>query len=148
MGVLPALQLHVCMGGKRSELPKDRAVPRAQCAADPNHFAPPMTDAFEVAEYEARRKAEAAQREHSVAAEAERLVHGKRAEQYGEPAENMVRIGRVWGALLDREPIAARTVALMMAALKLARETGPEPKRDNLVDACGYLLIADLCGEG
>lgn len=83
----------------------------------------------------------------TVAAEAERLVNGKRAEQYGQPPENMARIGAVWGALLGREPIPPRTVAVMMAALKLARECGPEPKRDNLVDACGYLLIAEQCGE-
>lgn len=81
----------------------------------------------------------------SIAAEAERLVNGKRAEQYGNPPENMARIGVVWGALLGRDAIPARTVAVMMAALKLARECGPEPKRDNLVDACGYLLIAEQC---
>lgn len=82
----------------------------------------------------------------TVAAEAERLVSGKRADQYGQPAENMARIGAVWGALLGQAPIPGRTVAVMMAALKLARECGPESKRDNLVDACGYLLIAEVCG--
>lgn len=82
----------------------------------------------------------------TVAAEAERLVNGKRAEQYGQPPENMARIGAVWGALLGVDAIPARTVAVMMAALKLARECGPESKRDNLVDACGYLLIAEQCG--
>lgn len=111
-----------------------------------------MTDAFEVAEYEARKKAEASS-SGSVAAEAERLVSGKRAEQYGEPPENMERVGAVWGAMLegwakDPGPIPGRTVACMMAAMKLVRECGPAPKRDNLVDVCGYAIIAALCREG
>lgn len=108
-----------------------------------------MTDAWEIAEYESRKKAEAEAeaRTNTVAAEAERLVGGKRSDQYGEPVDNMARTGVIWGALLGVDPIPPRMVAVMMVGLKLAREGGPLPSRDNLVDACGYLLIADLCGE-
>ena len=56
-------------------------------------------------------------------------------------AVEMERLGCVWGALLGREPIDGRTVALMMVGVKLVRGT----KRidpDDIVDAAGYLLIA------
>jgi Domain of unknown function (DUF6378) len=80
----------------------------------------------------------------TIAEEATTLVAGARRDHYGDPVENHTRIGKVWAVLLDLpEPISPRTVAVMMAALKLVREGGPRGKRDNLVDACGYLLIAE-----
>lgn len=83
----------------------------------------------------------------NVFEEAYELVSGPRAEHYGPPVENLRRIGTVWAVLLDLpEPVPPRTVAVMMAALKLVREGGPKAKRDNLVDACGYLLIAEQSG--
>lgn len=104
-----------------------------------------MPDAFEISEFKARREQSPPV---TVAAEAEQLVGGKRSDQYGEPVDNMARTGAIWGALLGTDPIPPRMVAVMMVGLKLAREGGPLPSRDNLVDACGYLLIAELCGEG
>jgi Domain of unknown function (DUF6378) len=94
----------------------------------------------------ARRK-----RGRSIAEEASTLVGegGARSEHYGPPVKNHRDIGVVWAVLLDLpEPIPPRTVAVMMAALKLVREGGPRRKRDNLVDAVGYLLIAEMCDEG
>ena len=84
----------------------------------------------------------------TVAQEAADLIadHGPRTEHYGPAVKNHRDIGTVWGVLLDLpKPIPPRTVAVMMAALKLVREGGPRRKRDNLVDACGYLLIAEQC---
>lgn len=83
----------------------------------------------------------------TVAHEAAELVSGARLSHYGPPVKNHTSIGIMWGVILDRDPIPPRTVAVMMAALKLAREGGPRGKRDNLVDAVGYLLIAEMCGE-
>ena len=83
----------------------------------------------------------------SVAEEAAELIDGARQDFYGDPVTNHRRIGIVWGALLDREPIPPRTVAVMLAAMKLVREAGPLAKRDNLVDACGYLLIAERASD-
>lgn len=85
----------------------------------------------------------------TVAEEAHDLVNGARADHYGEPVKNHRRIGMVWAILLDLpEPIPARTVAVLLAAMKLVREAGPAGKRDNLVDAVGYLLIAERAGNG
>jgi hypothetical protein len=86
----------------------------------------------------------------NVAEEAQLLVGegGARSEHYGDPVKNHTDIGIVWGVLLDLPgPIPARTVAVMMAALKLVREGGPKRKRDNLVDACGYILIAERASK-
>lgn len=84
----------------------------------------------------------------TVAEEAAVLIEGPRADHYGDPVKNHRDIGKVWAILLDLpEPISPRTVAVMMAALKLVREGGPRRKRDNLVDACGYILIAERAEE-
>jgi hypothetical protein len=86
--------------------------------------------------------------EPTVAEEAATLVTGARASHYGPPVKNHRDIGIVWAVLLDLEkPIPPRTVAVMMAALKMVREGGPKAKRDNLVDACGYLLIAEMASD-
>lgn len=74
--------------------------------------------------------------------EAEQIVNGARQEQYGSAERSLDRIGQMWGAILGAV-VDGRQVALCMAALKLARESH-QPKRDNLVDACGYLRLAEL----
>jgi hypothetical protein len=47
--------------------------------------------------------------------------------------------------ILEKE-ISPEQVALCMVTLKVAREVF-SPKRDNLVDAIGYLLAYDACGK-
>lgn len=55
----------------------------------------------------------------------------------------------MWGAILtgalsmDIPDIDAHTVALMMVALKISRESRI-PKRDNRVDMAGYAETADM----
>lgn len=77
------------------------------------------------------------------------LVDGERRRDYGDPVENLGRIGAAWAAILGLpEPISARHAALMMVALKLVREgQGNRHKVDNLEDAAGYLHIADLAAR-
>ena len=77
-----------------------------------------------------------------VADDARELVYGDRHSDYGSPERNLTKIGLVWGAMLGVEPIPARTVAVMMAGLKLVRASG-RVNRDDLVDGVGYLLLAD-----
>lgn len=81
----------------------------------------------------------------SILHAAERIVTGRRARQYGEPVECMQRIAQAWSAVLG-VPVEARQVALCMAALKLVRE-GDRHRDDNLIDAAGYVLIADQCAR-
>jgi predicted nucleic-acid-binding protein len=78
----------------------------------------------------------------TIADEALDVLDGDRQLAYGDPVATLEQVGEVWATLLDREPLDAETVALMMTALKLvrARRGGG---RDCLVDAVGYLLIAE-----
>jgi hypothetical protein len=74
--------------------------------------------------------------------EARGIVHGAREKDYGPPEANLRRIGIVWGTLLDVEPIPPRTVAVMLAGLKVVRASHRD-NRDDLIDGIGYLLLAD-----
>jgi len=79
--------------------------------------------------------------------EANHLVNGDRQADYGSPADSYRDIAKMWTGLLGRKlarDITAEEAALMMVALKLQRQT-QRPKRDNLVDAHGYLLVASHC---
>jgi hypothetical protein len=71
--------------------------------------------------------------------EAERIVNGARSKQYGSPERNFDKIASLWGAYLGRN-LDAADVARMMVLFKIARDLGPKPVRDNLVDAHGYLM--------
>jgi hypothetical protein len=81
----------------------------------------------------------------ALCAEAYELISGDRQRDYGTPADNLGRIAAMWTPLLGVE-VTPHQVALCMVALKLARQVNT-PKRDNIVDAIGYLLIASEVGE-
>jgi len=82
----------------------------------------------------------------TILEEAQSLVQGPRQGDYGHPIDDFTRTGAMWGALLGREAVDPHMVALMMVALKLSREVNRR-KRDNRVDAAGYLLTADMVDE-
>lgn len=73
-----------------------------------------------------------------IFAEAQNLINGARQASYGSPKQNFTAIGRIWGALLNIPDIAPEIVAIMMAGLKLARQSNVH-KMDNLVDVIGYV---------
>jgi hypothetical protein len=104
----------------------------------------------------------------TVTDEAYRLVMGDRQSDYNHPSNDFKATGRQWAAVLtnwlnsegmtvaneefptitgDVPDIPPRIVALMMAQLKISRESH-KPKRDNRVDAIGYVLCADRIEEG
>lgn len=76
-----------------------------------------------------------------IAAEAIRLVYGDRHGDYGHPADDYGRTAALWSALLGVD-ISPREAALCMVLVKLSREMH-SPKVDNMIDAHGYLLVAD-----
>jgi hypothetical protein len=78
----------------------------------------------------------------SIIDDAREVVSGDRRRDYGTPREVHTRIGRMWGAILGLPDIAPERVALMMIALKVAREVQTS-KRDNRVDMAGYLLCLE-----
>lgn len=83
--------------------------------------------------------------------EAAFLVHGDRQADYGHPYDNYKRLSLVWTGLLDdrlktHEVITPEDCTMMLAAMKLVRQMN-HPKRDNIVDTHGYLMVHDMIGE-
>jgi hypothetical protein len=81
----------------------------------------------------------------SIFEEGAEIVNGPRHEDYGDFHRNMEDIANVWTGVLGVR-IKAKEVALCMAGLKLVRESNKH-KRDNNVDAIGYMGIAHEIGE-
>ena len=76
--------------------------------------------------------------EQSILTEAESIVNGSRNSDYG-GTEGIERIAQVASTLTNKN-ITAKDIALIMISLKLVRESFNH-KRDNLVDACGYMEL-------
>ncbi len=82
----------------------------------------------------------------SILAEADRIVATDRQSDYGHPIDDFTRTGRMWGAILGIDDVPPEKVGLCMAALKISREVN-KPKRDNRVDAAGYIKTVELIQE-
>lgn len=82
----------------------------------------------------------------TILQEAQRLVHGNRRADYGHPADDYGRTGRMWGAILGLPDIDPRLCALMMAAMKISRDVN-KSKRDNRTDLAGYAECADMIAQ-
>ena len=78
----------------------------------------------------------------SILAEAHRLVHSSRGQDYGHPYEDFSRTAKIWSAILDKE-VTPEQVALCMIGVKMSRECN-RPKRDNRVDIAGYAEALDM----
>ena len=88
----------------------------------------------------------------SILDEAQGIIWGDREKTYGEPDVNLKRIATLWNAFLvsrykhgfTGEPyeITSEDVCWMMVLLKASRQMNT-PKRDNLVDAAGYIGLIE-----
>jgi hypothetical protein len=82
----------------------------------------------------------------SVLSEAETLINGDRAADYGDARENFARIAHLWSGVLG-VPVSPVQVALCMMQLKVARLCHSPDHRDSWIDAAGYAgLGARLAG--
>ena len=68
---------------------------------------------------------------------AESLVNGPRAKEYGDAHENHARIAQMWSVLLDK-PVTIQQVYQCMVAVKLARLVVTPNHEDSWIDICGY----------
>lgn len=89
----------------------------------------------------------------STLVEAERIVNGERAADYGDSTTNLTRIAGIaelllddseWEHLTEKREFSATMIAKVLIAVKLGRERH-QHKRDNLVDAAGYIELLDRC---
>ena len=76
--------------------------------------------------------------------EAKKCVCADRDIQYGTPENSFAEIAKLWSAYLDKE-ITAHDVGIMMCIFKIARIKTGHVKRDNYVDAAGYIACAGEC---
>ena len=92
------------------------------------------------------------QKRGSTLLEAHSVINGERQDQYGNPEDAFGRIAEYWNCFLAKWEssvidLKPKDVALMMVLFKLAREEH-QAKRDNLVDAAGYIgLAGDMGGK-
>jgi len=80
------------------------------------------------------------------------IINGERQDTYGNPEDSFTVIADYWTIFLKSKlklgvVLDMKDTALMMVLLKIAREQN-QGKRDNLVDAAGYLGIAGDMKEG
>lgn len=78
-------------------------------------------------------------------------IISERGQQYGDPADSLTAIAEIWTTLLRAQlgpgqRVSASDVGLLMASLKIVRQSNTH-KRDNLVDAIGYLTIVSRLEE-
>ena len=84
-------------------------------------------------------------KEKSLIEEANEIVNGARQKAYGHPRKNFQLTADLWSVILGI-PVTPEQVALCMVQVKIARELH-SAKRDNLVDAIGYILTYEKLGE-
>ena len=71
--------------------------------------------------------------------EAETLINGDRAKDYGDAYVNHKRIADMWAVVFGKE-VTVRQVILCMIAMKVARLVH-DSKEDSWVDVCGYAAL-------
>ena len=84
-------------------------------------------------------------KDESILSEAERIVNGDRQADYSDPVENFKHISAI-ASSISKENLSPTTCAIVMIAVKLARENYKH-KRDNLVDLAGYVEILNRIKE-
>lgn len=85
----------------------------------------------------------------TILQEAERLTNGDRNADYGHPLDDFRKTAEMWSAYLNSKHNAGieldpEDVGFMMVLLKISRHMHM-PKRDNLVDAAGYINTVAMC---
>lgn len=87
----------------------------------------------------------------NILKEAESIIYGDREQTYGKPGVNLERIAGQWALYLQQKfgvevSLTAEDVCWMMVDLKKCRQMNAD-KRDNLVDAAGYLALIERAAE-
>ncbi len=73
----------------------------------------------------------------SVCLEAHELTNGARRESYGHPLDDYTRTVAIFKAITGHD-LTVEDGLMFMVCVKLSRQQH-KPKRDNIVDAIGYL---------
>lgn len=83
----------------------------------------------------------------SILTEAANIVCNDRNKQYGEPEDNFATIASLWNPYLSAKlgqevKLDGADVGMLMTLFKCGRIVSGQAKRDNFVDAAGYIACA------
>lgn len=78
--------------------------------------------------------------------EAADIVNGNKQQQYGHPSIHFARVAAGWETIFADGIFDEERVALAMVWFKICRQLQGY-KRDNIIDAIGYLLTVNMCHE-
>ena len=81
----------------------------------------------------------------NILTEADTLINGDRARDYGRPQENFGRLAELWNAQLGKklaEPLTTQDVAYCLVQLKMSRLANTPGHRDSLIDVAGYIALS------
>ncbi|AXH48828.1 hypothetical protein SEA_STEAMY_53 [Mycobacterium phage Steamy] len=79
----------------------------------------------------------------SILTQAEEIINGQRAKDYGDALENHQRIAALWNAYLQKNVVDHNDVAVMMILLKIARFMENGYHQDTVVDIAGYAGVIE-----
>jgi len=86
----------------------------------------------------------------TILEEAGWITSKDRNETYGNPGDNLSNTADLWSSYLNRKygdiMLDADDVCMMMILLKISRQAHA-PKRDNLVDICGWARLVEVMDE-
>jgi len=86
----------------------------------------------------------------SVLHDADKLINGKREQDYGSPQINWRETASLWSAYLGTT-ITAKDAVLMMALMKVARmrhiSMPMRDAKDSVIDAAGYIGLVERLEE-
>lgn len=80
--------------------------------------------------------------DYTILSEANQLITGDRAVEYGDARESFVRIAQLWSTVLGQR-VTPLEVIRCMIALKVSRAADGY-HRDSYVDIAGYAALAEL----
>jgi len=76
-------------------------------------------------------------RREEILKQAEQLINGDRAKDYGDAYQNHWRIAQLWSVILDKD-VTVEQVYQCMIAVKLSRLIVTPDHEDSWLDICGY----------
>ena len=79
--------------------------------------------------------------------EAERMINGPRAKDYGDAYLNHERIAKMWRVLLGHD-VTVEQVYMCMIAVKLSRLIETPTHEDSAIDICGYGALLGEAFDG
>ena len=87
----------------------------------------------------------------NILEEANKIIYGDREQTYGHPSKNLDAIAMYWSTHIFNKfnvvlDLTAEDVCWMMVDLKKARQLN-QHKRDNVVDAAGYIALIERIQE-